>query len=86
MNEPVLSQTVDIFPNPVSSILSCEIHLERCKAIEISDLFGREVLNIPFEKIFQSPIGVNVEMLPAAAYFIRFLFDDRTITRMFVKE
>ena len=67
--EEPLTEGINIYPNPASSILHIE-GVEQGASIEIFDLTGRKVLESPFTP------SLSVETLPSGLYFLQILTND----------
>ncbi|MBO7229539.1 MAG: leucine-rich repeat domain-containing protein [Bacteroidales bacterium] len=70
-------QTLSFYPNPTKGELTFDRLVER---IEIIDLAGKTV------GVYENKKQLNIETLPAGAYYLRMTIGDKTITKKVIKE
>lgn len=67
-NEPVNDVSLEIFPNPVSDILSIKSD-QPLELIQVSDAYGRQVLQLDAEDL--NAANLNLKKLPPGIYSVR---------------
>ncbi|MEE1323120.1 MAG: T9SS type A sorting domain-containing protein, partial [Bacteroidales bacterium] len=68
---------LSFYPNPTNSKITFSSTIE---SIEVIDLTGRCVLT------FSNAREINIESLPAGAYYLRLTNNDKAIMRKVIKE
>ncbi len=71
------AESISFFPNPTKSEITFSSTIE---SIEVIDLTGRCVLT------FSNAREINIESLPAGAYYLRLTNNDKAIMRKVIKE
>jgi hypothetical protein len=81
------SSTVSIYPSPVSDELTIETGTLKVKNVEIIDLAGKTMLNIPGSTKETPAQTINVSRLSSGMYFARiYLNNNEIIIKKIVKE
>jgi hypothetical protein len=78
------TNSVNIYPNPTSSVLNYIVKNDFVIAtIVINDISGKEVFR---NTVGNNPTQIDVSNLSAGVYFITFNSDKNTATKKFIKE
>ncbi len=81
INETVLSNNVNIYPNPVKDELKIENGEVRIKEVEIFDVYGKKL------STFNSQLStINVSVLAKGIYFVKIETDKGIVTKKLIKE
>lgn len=83
INEFILTNSINIFPNPAYNSLNVDITGEDSMGIEIYNELGQIVLS---EKLFQHNNTVDISMLKSGIYFVRTTGDNKYSVRKLIKE
>lgn len=87
VHEKLFLQSLLIFPNPAKDIISISfkrIEINTPVQYEIVDFFGQTVKHGNFNE--ESKTTISIKSLASGIYFIRFYFDNRTESEIFVKQ
>ena len=71
------TESISFFPNPTNSKITFSQTIEK---VEVIDLTGKAILT------FTNAKTINIESLPAGAYYLRLTNNDKTIIRKAIKE
>lgn len=71
------TESISFFPNPTKSEITFSQAIEK---VEVIDLTGKAILT------FSNAKTINIESLPAGAYYLRLTNNDKTIIRKAIKE
>lgn len=80
--EPIKNETISVYPNPVSEILTINItSITSASIITISDILGKSIYNksIPLQSSFSETIDVS--KVTKGMYFLNFISKGKQITR-----
>ena len=81
VNDPTLSEKINIFPNPAQDILNVETGDVVLDNIRITNMLGQTVLDI------NSPANrLNISNLPAGIYTVTFTTEDRFYSEQLIKK
>lgn len=83
VDEYQLDELIHIYPNPTSSYIQIEVGNESFKRLQINDIFGQEVENMP---ITNKTMQLNISGLPSGVYVLSFFSDSRSITKRIIKK
>ncbi len=80
---------INIYPNPVSSILNWkfETNIDVCMEIEILDINGRVILNETIERYLPGDVKkIDTSRLTSGSYYLVVIGEVGTVAKKFVKE
>ncbi|MFH2096013.1 MAG: M1 family aminopeptidase, partial [Bacteroidota bacterium] len=82
---PLLSEAINIYPNPVEEMLNIDVRLQKnnCYDIQIVDMAGRVMLNV---SEFKNRTAVNVSGLESGMYLLKVSDGNVTASKLFVRE
>jgi gluconolactonase len=76
---------VEIYPNPASDILYVQQNSGKVNSLDILDMDGSKEF-ISLKKEEDTGIEINIQNLKPGMYLLRIVYNERIITRKFVKE
>ena len=71
------AESISFFPNPTKSEITFSQAIEK---VEVIDLIGKAILT------FSNAREINIESLPAGAYYLRLTNNDKAVLRKLIKE
>ena len=83
VDEPSLSETIRIYPNPASSIVHISNNYNTIERVRIFDLKGRVVFNKKYDQ--ENLVELNIDSWPVGLYSIELFARDEKITKQLLK-
>lgn len=83
IDEPSLSETIRIYPNPASSIVHISNNYNTIERVRIFDLKGRVVFNKKYDQ--ENLVELNIDSWPVGLYSIELFARDEKITKQLLK-
>ncbi|MGB3077265.1 MAG: T9SS type A sorting domain-containing protein, partial [Chitinophagales bacterium] len=81
-----LNNSVSIFPNPANDALGYRLQTEGCRMIEIYDVVGKRIYTEnPPAYAAGSLLTIPIRQFSSGSYFLKFIFDEGTVTKKFEK-
>jgi len=86
INTPGPYTGIELFPNPVSNLLTIDLsgYGKPIEEISILDVKGRLVMQLPYSS--NRVLSINLSKLPAASYFVKFVSEEGVMVRPIVKQ